>query len=503
MRKLQRHYLIVLLLVLFSTSVAANDGAIVRKDARAVTEVPAVPAARLTAAQTLLFADFEDKTADALIGTGGAGVGEPVSVDPYVVATVRNSPMPSRSLEMDDNSGFFTGTARFEFEGDVEVTSGIVHIAADLWIPARDQLVFQVRERTTSDHEFVSLRFLSNGMVRVYDTNSSNVGLFGPYPTGATYPIEVVFDMDARTYDLILDGVTVIDDRVHGADPVRGIGAVLVGTGNDVNRSGTISVDNLHVWVETEGPGVLALAGHLDIKPGSCPNPLNVRNLDGEPRNGKSNRGGVLPIAILGSETFDVDDIDVSSLMLEGVAPLRDSQDDVGAPAGRPKDECECHAGEPDGYADLTLKFDKEDVAHVLGEVYDGDVVPLTLTGMLLDGTVFETSDCVLIIGEKQPDVASGRDANGAQLGDAYPNPFNPATTITFTLTREARVHLAIYDVHGRLVRTLVDGHRSADRHDTQWDGRSDSGATVGSGVYFYRMVAGNFAETRRLVLLK
>lgn len=85
-----------------------------------------------------------------------------------------------------------------------------------------------------------------------------------------------------------------------------------------------------------------------------------------------------------------------------------------------------------------------------------------------------------------------------------YPNPFNPTTSIRFSLAEQTRVTLKIYDVAGRFVRTLVDETKSAGEiHTAVWDGRDDSGAPVSTGVYFYQLVAKNYTETQRMVLLK
>lgn len=84
-----------------------------------------------------------------------------------------------------------------------------------------------------------------------------------------------------------------------------------------------------------------------------------------------------------------------------------------------------------------------------------------------------------------------------------WPNPFNPEATIRYDVARRARVSLRIYDVSGRLVRTLVDGRRDAGRYDATWDGTDDRGHRVASGVYFCRLTAGTSAWARKLVMLK
>jgi len=130
----------------------------------------------------------------------------------------------------------------------------------------------------------------------------------------------------------------------------------------------------------------------LDIKPGSCPNPLNTKSK------------GVLPVAILGTEDFDVYEIDVATVELEGVKPIRSGYEDVATafepPIGK-EDPFDCTEEGPDGFTDVTLKFDAQEVLAALGEVGDGDVVVLELTGNLLEelgGTPIQGEDVVVIL---------------------------------------------------------------------------------------------------------
>ncbi len=83
-------------------------------------------------------------------------------------------------------------------------------------------------------------------------------------------------------------------------------------------------------------------------------------------------------------------------------------------------------------------------------------------------------------------------------LAQNYPNPFNPTTTIQFALPERSRVTLRIYDVTGNLVQTLVDRQMPAGVHREEWDAIG-----VASGVYFYRIDARGFVQTKKLVLLK
>jgi FlgD Ig-like domain len=89
------------------------------------------------------------------------------------------------------------------------------------------------------------------------------------------------------------------------------------------------------------------------------------------------------------------------------------------------------------------------------------------------------------------------------KLEQNQPNPFNPTTTIRFVLPVREDVTLSIYDTNGHLVRTLLNEVQSYGAHEVTWDGRDDNGATMGSGVYFYRLRAGKLTESKKMVLLK
>ena len=135
------------------------------------------------------------------------------------------------------------------------------------------------------------------------------------------------------------------------------------------------------------------LACPIDIKPESCPNPLNVK--------GK----GVLPVAILGTEDFDATQVDPATVELEGVLPLRWALEDVATPyGGDPIDPAEepdcslCTTEGSDGYMDLTLKFDTQEVVAALGAVEDGQCLVLTLTGFLFGGEEIVGEDVINII---------------------------------------------------------------------------------------------------------
>jgi len=88
-------------------------------------------------------------------------------------------------------------------------------------------------------------------------------------------------------------------------------------------------------------------------------------------------------------------------------------------------------------------------------------------------------------------------------LSQNYPNPFNPTTNIEFELPRSGPVIIEIFNILGQKVRILVDDHMKAGHKLVDWDGKDKNGNDVSSGIYFYRLQAGNFSQARKMVLIK
>ncbi len=130
----------------------------------------------------------------------------------------------------------------------------------------------------------------------------------------------------------------------------------------------------------------------VDIKPGSCPNPLNV------------NEKGVLPVAILGTSDFDVTLVDPSSVLLLGCAPLSYTEEDVATPFEpftHKEEAIDCTDAGSDNIQDLTFKFSTQDMVTALGPVMDREVRTLHLTANLYDGTPIKGEDVVIILMKK------------------------------------------------------------------------------------------------------
>ena len=93
--------------------------------------------------------------------------------------------------------------------------------------------------------------------------------------------------------------------------------------------------------------------------------------------------------------------------------------------------------------------------------------------------------------------------AKSFELHQNYPNPFNPNTTIEFAVTEKSDVKLTIYNVLGEQVRALVSSSVLPGTYRVEWDGKNEAGQAVASGVYLYRLTAGNFAQTKKMMLMK
>jgi len=138
------------------------------------------------------------------------------------------------------------------------------------------------------------------------------------------------------------------------------------------------------------------------------------------------------------------------------------------------------------------MKFDR---AALIDLIEPAATVVLEITGAVSGGNWFETTAEIRIVG-----LSMAQDGGAVS---AFPNPFNPSTTIHFELDRSMRVELAIFDLAGRRVRTLLSGTLSAGSHGERWDGTDSSGGSVASGTYFARVRTEDYETVGRLVLVK
>ena len=89
------------------------------------------------------------------------------------------------------------------------------------------------------------------------------------------------------------------------------------------------------------------------------------------------------------------------------------------------------------------------------------------------------------------------------RLHQNHPNPFNPVTTLRYDIPKYAFVNITIYDMMGRVVKTLVNGSQTAGYRTTQWNATNNIGQPVSAGLYLYTIQAGKFRQTKKMVLLK
>ncbi len=270
----------------------------------------------------------------------------------------------------------------------------------------------------------------------------------------------------------------------------------------------------INILNATEVPPIDDLDVFVDIKPTSCPNPVNAK---GE---------GVLPVAILGTDEVDVTLIDPASIRLQGVMPLtvdlplpvlfgeedlensfvspvRTALEDVATPyEGEFLDCNSCTTEGPDGFTDLTMKFYTQEVVAAIMAMLPPDVVltkkfcvELELT-FQINGIDYSAKDVLLLMHADLPAEESAVSALGIAV--ISPNPFNPITKIEYILDRDGPVELSIYNVAGQKVRTLVVQQQTAGRHSLTWDASRQP-----SGVYFLRMQASGQSFVQRVTLLK
>ncbi|MEW6412116.1 MAG: choice-of-anchor V domain-containing protein [Candidatus Zixiibacteriota bacterium] len=113
----------------------------------------------------------------------------------------------------------------------------------------------------------------------------------------------------------------------------------------------------------------------------------------------------------------------------------------------------------------------------------------------------YTTSRSMLVTDVRE--VAVGQLPTEVSLSQNYPNPFNPTTTIEFSLPKRVEVELAVYNVLGQKIKVLHSGALAAGTYATEWDGTRADGAAMASGVYYYRLQAGAFDESRKMTLVK
>ena len=156
----------------------------------------------------------------------------------------------------------------------------------------------------------------------------------------------------------------------------------------------------------------------------------------------------------------------------------------------------------PDGYADLVLWFAPDAVAQAVGPLPDGEHAMLCLVGRTLMGETAVGFDC-LSFGPEVIDPIRILPEPLAVTITSYPNPFNAATVIAYSLERDTPVTLEVYNVLGQRIATLVNRVESAGDHQITWSGTDGRGVPVASGTYLYRLVTDFGVRSGKMTLLK
>lgn len=278
----------------------------------------------------------------------------------------------------------------------------------------------------------------------------------------------------------------------------------------DVNCDGTVDLGDVvylinYLYKSGPAPGrgcAFYSQGNSDClgcNPGSSYRPISGPVQAGFAA-GRPLEGGETPMMVEGS--FDVD---VAGVHLEFCYDSKALQTIVPELTNRTRD-MNLFFGASDGVLKIGLVDLKGEHLISAGEgplvklkVPGSDLSSLAITrAMLVDGkaSTFEAE----IVARKETEAIR---PSSFVLRQNYPNPFNPETHISYMLPHDGNVKLMVYSVRGQKVRTLVNGFQATGPQSVRWDGTDDKGNSVASGIYFYRIEAGEFIDTKKMMMLK
>lgn len=193
----------------------------------------------------VLDAPFDDKPLGQAIGSGGARLGEPSTIESSLTTEIVDSVPGERALRVTASPQPFTQNIRWQLLDDIEVTSGVVLYRFGFRAGALDNYAFLFRESGTSTRPFLNVELRANGEIAADDANGS-LGVIGTYSTGVTHQFGFLFDMDAGTMNIIQDNMVLVSNRAHGiAD--RGIGGLLTGFDSSATGSAGFVLESILV----------------------------------------------------------------------------------------------------------------------------------------------------------------------------------------------------------------------------------------------------------------
>lgn len=209
-----------------------------------------------------LYADFDNKTAGQPIGTRGGVFGEPMALAGLDAEVVAVAPGQNVLRISDDAPTGSARRVRWQMMGNAEISEGEVKISFDLTASTWDRYSILVRERGTSAQDFITLTLRSTGQLNAQDANGDYLTIPNAYAANVPLHVDLVFDMDALTSSIVVNGNPISTARSFGITS-RGIGSVLFGHASGSNSS-DFDLDNLSIAGVLPFP--VALEADLDDK---------------------------------------------------------------------------------------------------------------------------------------------------------------------------------------------------------------------------------------------
>jgi len=210
-------------------------------------------------------------------------------------------------------------------------------------------------------------------------------------------------------------------------------------------------------------------------------------------------RGRWLTCYIELSTPYDAEQIDRSSVKIEEI------DDKALDPPIRAEGPSDIGDYDDDSIPDLMVKFSRRELISHFQDTYGA--VTILVAGELCGGKEFEGSDSLRVIEPPESNrgamVDWSRSALAFDLRQTVPSPFSSSTRISYQIPDELEVTLSVFDLRGRLVRTLVSETRGAGTHSVEWFGDDDQGRPLPAGVYLYRLDAGQWSATRKTVVVR
>lgn len=298
-----------------------------------------------------------------------------------------------------------------------------------------------------------------------------------PYATYVEADIDLDGDLDDQIYiPDALDGLyTITVEPDSGADPTETFSLLISYEGESFVGARDVEISSIPDEPYVFLTGTASVNATIDIDP----DVLNLRS-----------RGRWITCYIELPDEYDVNDIDIASVFFNRTIPAESSPYEVGD-------------YDSDGIADLMVKFDRAEVRALLTP---DDSVEMLVVGEVGED-MFEGIDTIRVImpsgGPAIADQIPQPIPNAFFVSQNYPNPFSSSTTISYVLPKSSHVTLTIYNVAGQVVKTLVDGILEPGYYTAEWDTRDTYGNQVPSGIYFYRLSAGEFTDVKKMLLLR